>query len=99
MCLFNELFYAALYLLYFTPGPIGKTLKDYPIIQSIKTISFLSVLGVSLFKLLAVVSAPVAIVKTLISVIHGVVASVNITTLDRKEREALKKTDESKKSE
>jgi len=24
MCLFNELFYAALYLLYFTPGPICK---------------------------------------------------------------------------
>lgn len=24
MCLFNELFYAALYLLYFTPGPIGE---------------------------------------------------------------------------
>lgn len=25
MCLFNELFYAALYLLYFTPGPICKS--------------------------------------------------------------------------
>lgn len=25
MCLFNELFYAALYLLYFTPGPISKS--------------------------------------------------------------------------
>jgi hypothetical protein len=24
MCLFNELFYAALYLLYFTPGPMCK---------------------------------------------------------------------------
>lgn len=24
MCLFNELFYAALYLLYFTPGPLSK---------------------------------------------------------------------------
>lgn len=58
-----------------------------------------SVLGVSLFKLLAVVSAPVAIVKTIISIIHGIVASVNITTLDMKERESLKKTDESKKSE
>lgn len=59
----------------------------------------LSVLGVSFFKLLAIVSAPVAIVKTLISVIHGIVASVNITTLDMKEREAAKKTDGSKKSE
>jgi len=61
-------------------------------------ISFL-VLGVSLFKLIAVVSAPVAIVKTIISIIHGVVASVNITTIDTKEREAIKKTDEGKKSE
>jgi hypothetical protein len=41
----------------------------------------------------------VAIVKTAISVIHGIVASVNITTLDTKEREAAKKTDGSKKSE
>ncbi|CAG9808922.1 unnamed protein product [Chironomus riparius] len=79
MCLFNELFYAALYLLYFTPGPIF--------------------LGVPFFKLLAIVSAPVAIVKTLISVIHGVVASVNITTIDTKDREDAKKKDQSKKSE
>lgn len=79
MCLFNELFYAALYLLYFTPGPI--------------------ILGVSTIKLLAIVSAPVAIVKTLISVIHGIVASVNITTIDVKEREEAKKKDSGKKSE
>ncbi|XP_070507672.1 CDP-diacylglycerol--inositol 3-phosphatidyltransferase [Chironomus tepperi] len=79
MCLFNELFYAALYLLYFTPGPLF--------------------LGVPFFKLLAIVSAPVAIVKTLISVIHGVVASVNITTIDTKDREDAKKKDQSKKSE
>lgn len=79
MCLFNELFYAALYLLYFTPGPIF--------------------LGVPFFKLLAIVSAPVAIVKTLISVIHGVVASVNITTIDTKDREDARKKDQSKRSE
>lgn len=76
MCLFNELFYAALYLLYFTPGPIF--------------------LGVPLFKLIAVVSAPVAIIKTLISVIHGIVASVNITTIDTKDRE---EKEQSKKKE
>ncbi|KAG5672464.1 hypothetical protein PVAND_002591 [Polypedilum vanderplanki] len=79
MCLFNELFYAALYLLYFTPGPLF--------------------LGVSSFKLLAIISAPVAIVKTLISVIHGIVASVNITSIDAKEREDAKKKDLGKKSE
>jgi CDP-diacylglycerol--inositol 3-phosphatidyltransferase len=49
--------------------------------------------------LLAVISAPVAIVKTLISVIHGVVASVNITTIDANERAAAKKNESGKKSE
>jgi uncharacterized protein involved in response to NO len=58
-----------------------------------------AVLGVSSFKLLAVVAAPVAVVKTLISVIHGVVASVNITTLDQKERESAKKPEVIKKAE
>lgn len=29
MCLFNELFYAALYLLYFTPGPLCKSITFY----------------------------------------------------------------------
>ena len=56
MCLFNELFYAALYLLHFTPGPL--------------------LLGFSTFKLLAIVSFPVAVVKTGISVIHGFVATL-----------------------
>lgn len=97
MCLFNELFYAALYLLYFTPGPICK--KSGFALEFLMNISWFSVLGVSLFKLLAIVSAPVAIVKTLISVIHGIVASVNITTLDTNERDAAKKADGSKKSE
>lgn len=99
MCLFNELFYASLYLLYFTPGPICELHKLTYKESSLKCLTLFPVLGVSTIKLLAVVSAPVAIVKTLISIIHGVVASVNITTLDMKEREALKKTDESKKSE
>lgn len=62
-------------------------------------IVFFLVVGVPLFKLVAIVSAPVAIVKTLISVIHGVVASVNITTIDSNERRAAKKTDQSKKGE
>lgn len=79
MCLFNELFYAALYLLHFTPGPIF--------------------LGMPLFKFLAVVSAPVAVTKTVISVIHGVVASINITTIDAKERAALQQKEDGKKSE
>lgn len=65
----------------------------------IKIVVFL-VLGLSSFKILAIISAPVAIVKTFISLIHGVVASINITSIDAKEREAMKKKkDEDKKSE
>ncbi|CAO1423250.1 unnamed protein product [Diamesa hyperborea] len=79
MCLFNELFYASLYLLYFTPGPL--------------------ILGMSLFKLIAIVSAPVALLKTFISVLHGIVASINITTIDATERAANKQKDEGKKVE
>lgn len=60
---------------------------------------FLLVLGVPLFKLVAVISAPVAIVKTIISVIHGVVASINITTIDTKDREQAKIKEQGKKSE
>lgn len=77
MCLFNELFYAALYLLYFTPGPM--------------------ILGMSSFKLLAIVSAPVAVVKTGISVIHGYVASRNIGVIDVAERQAARQREAAKK--
>jgi CDP-diacylglycerol--inositol 3-phosphatidyltransferase len=56
-------------------------------------------LGVPLFKLVAVVSAPVAIVKTIISVIHGAVASMNITMIDTKDRELAKQKEQGKKSE
>lgn len=56
-------------------------------------------MGVPLFKLLAIISAPVAVVKTLISVIHGIVASVNITTIDANERVKTQQVEDSKKSE
>ncbi|CAK1541540.1 unnamed protein product [Leptosia nina] len=48
------------------------------------------ILGVGIFPLIAVLSAPVAIVKTLISVLHGIVASMNLATIDNNEREAMK---------
>jgi CDP-diacylglycerol--inositol 3-phosphatidyltransferase len=54
---------------------------------------------VPLFKLIAVISAPVAIVKTIISLIHGLVASINITTIDTKDRELAAKKEQGKKSE
>lgn len=49
---------------------------------------FFSVLGMSLFKIIAVIAAPVAIVKAGISVLHGIVASMNLATIDINERAA-----------
>ena len=70
MCAGNEAFYASLYLLHFTEGPI--------------------VAGLSLFKLICYVSAPVCFVKTFISLVHGYVAFSNIALIDLKERQAAK---------
>lgn len=47
------------------------------------------VLGIGLFKLIALISMPVAVVKAGISVLHGIVASLNIATIDVNERAAL----------
>ncbi|XP_063628522.1 CDP-diacylglycerol--inositol 3-phosphatidyltransferase [Cydia splendana] len=47
-----------------------------------------TVLGIGLYKLIALVSMPVAVVKAAISVLHGIVASINIASLDRAERAA-----------
>ncbi|OWR53750.1 CDP-diacylglycerol-inositol 3-phosphatidyltransferase [Danaus plexippus plexippus] len=52
------------------------------------------VFGIGLFKLLALVSMPVAVVKAAISVLHGIVASVNLSIIDMNERAALVKKDE-----
>ncbi|KAL1501969.1 hypothetical protein ABEB36_007188 [Hypothenemus hampei] len=69
MCAGNEAFFAALYLLYFTPGPI--------------------VLGLSLFKIILYLSAPIMLIKTGISLLHCVVASKNLAIIDVNERKKL----------
>lgn len=69
MCAGNEAFYAALYLLYFTTGPI--------------------IAGMSLFKIVLYFSAPVAIVKSGISLLHLVVACRNLSIIDIAERQKL----------
>lgn len=69
MCAGNELFYAALYVLHFTPGPL--------------------IAGCSLFKVLVYFSAPVAIVKSAISVLHCIVACKNLSIIDVNERKAI----------
>lgn len=70
MCAGNEAFFASLYLLYFTEGPL--------------------LFGISLLKVILVISCPVMLVKTGISLLHGFVASLNLATIDVKEREAAK---------
>lgn len=69
MCFGNEAFYAALYLIYFTQGPI--------------------IAGVGLFKWTTYITAPVAFVKTILSLVHGYVACKNLVIIDTKEREQL----------
>ncbi|XP_023941169.1 CDP-diacylglycerol--inositol 3-phosphatidyltransferase [Bicyclus anynana] len=48
-----------------------------------------AVLGLGLFELIAWISMPVAVVKAGISVLHGIVASINLSIIDVKERAAL----------
>lgn len=70
MCAVNECFYASLYLLHFTEGPL--------------------ILGMSLYRLIAYLTAPLAIIKSLISVLHALVASKNLSIIDVHERKNLK---------
>ncbi|KAM0734295.1 CDP-diacylglycerol--inositol 3-phosphatidyltransferase [Formica fusca] len=67
MCAGNEAFYAGLYLLHFTEGPI--------------------LAGIGLYKLIVYLSAPVALVKAAISVLHGYVSCINLSIIDVKERQ------------
>ncbi|KAM3963889.1 LOW QUALITY PROTEIN: phosphatidylinositol synthase [Aphomia sociella] len=48
-----------------------------------------TVFGIGLWKLIALASMPVAVVKAAISVLHGIVASINLATIDVNERAAL----------
>ncbi|RZC32138.1 CDP-diacylglycerol--inositol 3-phosphatidyltransferase, partial [Asbolus verrucosus] len=68
MCAGNEAFYAALYLLHFTEGPL--------------------IIGISIFRIILYLSAPVALVKSAISVLHLIVASKNLAIIDVNERKA-----------
>ncbi|XP_022204805.1 CDP-diacylglycerol--inositol 3-phosphatidyltransferase [Nilaparvata lugens] len=71
MCAGNEAFYASLYLMHFTPGPI--------------------VAGIGLFDIVCIATAPVAFVKTCISLLHGYVACQNLAIIDQEERSKAKK--------
>ncbi|XP_014252564.1 CDP-diacylglycerol--inositol 3-phosphatidyltransferase [Cimex lectularius] len=47
--------------------------------------------GIGLFRMVAYISLPVCVIKTLFSLIHGYVAAINIASVDRVERLAMKK--------
>lgn len=55
--------------------------------------------GISLLKVAAHLSAPVALVKTLISLLHAWVAAQNLAIIDCNEREAARKLEAAKKPE
>ncbi len=62
-------------------------------------IYFSTVLGLSLLKVACVLSAPVAFVKTLISLLHAYVAAQNLAIIDGIERANNRKTELAKKPE
>ncbi|ELT89548.1 hypothetical protein CAPTEDRAFT_102702 [Capitella teleta] len=74
MCAGNELFYSMLYLLHFTTGPV------FP----------LGPLSFGFFSFVCVVTAPVAIVKTLISLVQLYAACQNVVSIDVEDRLKMK---------
>lgn len=66
MCMGNEAFYATLYLLHFTEGPL--------------------VGGVHFFLVLSYITAPIAVLKSFISLVHGYIAFRNLVAIDTQER-------------
>lgn len=108
MCCANELFYVCLYLLHFTYGPLSKfsQLTVSQIVKYLTNIYFNNniyfnptVFGMSLFKALAYVVAPFALLKSSISCLHAYVASIDLVALDMREREAKREKEEAKKAE
>lgn len=95
MCAGNEAFYAALYLLFFTEGPTCKFYIYFVLyinnaryyIKYCKIYIFISVVGISLFRLVMYLSAPIAFIKAAISLLHGYISCINLSIIDLKERQ------------
>jgi CDP-diacylglycerol--inositol 3-phosphatidyltransferase len=90
MCAGNELFYSMLYLINFTYGYTCKTLLFF-LLQLTKLIDSLSVLGMSLIKILIVLLFPVAVLKFVLAIMQGGSAWRNLGYIDIKEREESEK--------
>lgn len=90
MCAGNEAFYAGLYLLHFTEGPICEyrniLLFYFKNMKYCVTFYFL-VAGIGLYRLIVYLSTPIALVKAAISVLHGYVSCINLSIIDVKERQ------------
>lgn len=106
MCFGNEMFYAGLYLLNFTTGPTRKCTSktNFEAIESIWISLYVlpyivSVLGISLFKVLTVLAFPVAVAKAGSSLLQAYVAAQNIVIIDQTEREEKHSFDSAKKPE
>lgn len=78
MCAGNEIFYGFLYLLHFYEGPVVPIAGD----------------GIGLVRLIAYATAPIAVLKTLISLVQLLIACANFGIIDVSERvEARAKQD------
>lgn len=56
--------------------------------------SLISVLGLSFFKLIALLCGPFAVIKSLISLIHAYVACQDLGAIDVKERQEIRQQQE-----
>ncbi|CAN7985948.1 unnamed protein product [Ixodes hexagonus] len=72
MCVGNEAFYGGLYLLHFTPGP------------AFRYVPFFS--GMSIISVLTTICAPIAVAKTLVSLLQMQIAAANLGAIDVRDR-------------
>ncbi|VDM32289.1 unnamed protein product [Hydatigera taeniaeformis] len=77
MCAGNELFYAMLYVLHFTEGPYCK---------SRPTNCRKMVFGLGLYLMILYLSLPIALLKTLVGIVHLYTAAINVASIDAFER-------------
>ncbi len=91
MCAGNELFYSMLYLLHFTYGWTCKSIDTFRYWIFNQFNFCLSVLGISLIKVVVILLFPVAVLKVILAIMQGGSAWKNLGYIDIKEREEAEK--------
>lgn len=102
LCAGNELFYCLLYLFNFSEGPLGRKRGFYPALPGgrrerplsrippspafLLSICLPIVGSVGLFRMGLWITAPIALLKSIISVIHLITAARNMAALDAADR-------------